>query len=189
MAWRPFPCGHVAKPAINAQTLSTFYLRIRYPRVRFGPGLMAPARLRIRGAGTVLIGRDVRIHNAAGRTALLTFGPDARIEIGDRVEIDGAGLMSASTIVVEDDAILGPCLVVDTDFHAIGPSRRQAGEPVDRRPIRIGKNAWIQGKATILKGVTIGDGAVVRWGALVASDVPAGAVVMGNPAVLVGQAL
>ena len=118
----------------------------------------------------------------AGRTALLTFGAEARIEIGDRVEIDGAGLMSASTIVIDDDAILGPCLVVDTDFHAIGPGRRRAGETASRRPIRIGRGAWVQGKATILKGVSVGEGAVVRWGSLVTTDVPAGAVVMGNPA-------
>ena len=118
----------------------------------------------------------------SGRTALLTFGRDARIEIGDRVEIDGAGLMSATTIVVGEDAILGPCLVVDTDFHAIGPGRRRPGESGGRRPIRIGRQAWIQGKATILKGVSIGDGAVVRWGSLVTADVAPGAVVMGNPA-------
>src|SRR5689334_12191495 len=93
--------------------------------------------------------------------------------------------MSASTIVVGDDAILGPCLLVDTDFHAIGPARRRPGEPVVRRPIRIGRNAWIQGKATVLKGVSVGDGAVVRWGALVTSDVEPGSVVVGNPAVRV----
>jgi acetyltransferase-like isoleucine patch superfamily enzyme len=165
--------------------LSSLYLRLRYPRLRFGPGLRAPARLRIRGPGRIIIGRDVTLSNASGRVALLTFNRDARVEIGDRVEIDGAGLMSASRISVGDDAILGPCLVVDTDFHPVGRSRRQAGEPVSRRPIQIGKNAWVQGKATILKGVSVGDGAVVRWGSLVSSDVAPGAVVMGNPAVRV----
>ena len=164
-------------------SLRTLYLRLRYPRVTFGPGLVAPARLRIRGKGHIVIGRDVRIRNASGRTALLTLDPSARIDIGDRVEIDGAGIMAASAIIVEHDAILGPCLLVDTDFHAIGPARRREGEAVDRRPIRIGVDAWVQGKATILKGVTIGDGAVVRWGALVAGDVAPGTVVMGNPAV------
>jgi len=164
-------------------SLSTLYLRLRYRRHRFGPGFQGPARLRIRGPGRVIFGRDVWVRNTSGRTALLTFGHDARIEIGDRVEIDGAGLMSASTIIVGDDAILGPCLLVDTDFHAVGAARRRAGEAVMRRPIRIGRNAWIQGKATILKGVLVGEGAVVRWGALVAGDVPAGRVVIGNPAV------
>jgi acetyltransferase-like isoleucine patch superfamily enzyme len=168
-------------------SLSTLYLRLRYPRHTFGPGFTGPWRLRIRGRGRVRFGRDVRVHNGSGRTALLTFGVDARIEIGDRVEIDGAGLMSASAIVVDDDAILGPCLLVDTDFHAVGPERRRPGEPVTRRPIRIGRNAWIQGKSTILKGVSVGEGAVIRWGALVASDVGPGVVVMGNPAVPVAQ--
>jgi acetyltransferase-like isoleucine patch superfamily enzyme len=164
-------------------SLTTLYLRLRYPRHHFGPGFQAPIRLRIRGPGRVVFGHDVVVRNRSGRTALLTFGRDARIEIGDRVEIDGAGLMSASTITVGDDAILGPCLLVDTDFHAVGPARRRAGEAVQRRPIHIGANAWIQGKATILKGVSVGEGAVVRWGALVPSDVAAGTVVMGNPAV------
>jgi acetyltransferase-like isoleucine patch superfamily enzyme len=168
-------------------SLSTLYLRLRYPRHTFGPGFVGPARLRIRGPGRVIFGRGVRVSNRSGRTALLTFGADARIEIGDRVDIDGAGLMSASTISVGDDAILGPCLLVDTDFHAVGPARRRAGEAVVRRPIRIGRNAWIQGKATILKGVSVGEGAVVRWGALVAGDVPSGTVVMGNPAVVVEE--
>ncbi|TMD23978.1 MAG: acyltransferase [Chloroflexi bacterium] len=163
-------------------SLSSLYLRLRYPRHRFGPGFRGPLRLRIRGRGRVIIGRDVSVSNASGRTALLTFGPQARIEIGDRVEIDGAGLMSASTIVVGDDAILGPCLIVDTDFHAIGRLRRQPGESASRGPIRIGRQAWIQGKATILKGVAIGDRAVIRWGSLVTTDVAPGAVVMGNPA-------
>ena len=168
--------------------LSTLYLRLRYPRVRFGPGFAAPWRLRIRGRGRIIFGRDVRISNRSGKTALLTFGVDSRIEIGDRVEIDGAGLMSASAIVIDADAILGPCLIVDTDFHAVGPARRRAGAAIDRRPVRIGRNAWVQGKATILKGVTIGEGAVVRWGALVAGDVAPGTVVIGNPAVRVSDA-
>ena len=153
-------------------SLSTLYLRLRHRRHTFGLGFEGPWRLRIRGRG---------------RTALLTFGADARIEIGDRVEIDGAGLMSASAIVVGDDAVLGPCLIVDTDFHAVGPARREGGAPVTRRPIRIGPNAWVQGKATVLKGVSVGEGAVVRWGALVAGDVPPGTVVMGNPAVEVRE--
>jgi maltose O-acetyltransferase len=95
--------------------------------------------------------------------------------------------MSATRIEVDDDAILGPCLVVDTDFHPVAQTRRGSGAAPDRRPIRIGRNTWIQGKATVLKGVTVGDSAVVRWGALVAGDVAPGTVVMGNPAVEVRE--
>jgi len=165
-------------------SFSTLYLRLRYPRHTFGAGFSGPWRLRIRGRGRVTFGRDVRIRNRSGQTAFLTFGAQARIDIGDRVEIDGAGLMSASAIKVGDDAILGPCLLVDTDFHPIGAEQRRTGGEVARRPIRVGANAWIQGKATVLKSVSVGEGAVVRWGALVATDVAPGQVVVGNPAVV-----
>jgi maltose O-acetyltransferase len=163
--------------------LLTIYLRMRYPRVRFGAGFRGPLRLRIRGKGQVVFGREVQISNRSGRTALLTFNREARIEIGDRVSIDGAGVMAASAILIGEDAVLGPCLIVDTDFHAVGRDRRRGGETVERRPISIRANALIEGKATILKGVSVGEGAIVRWGSLVASDVAPGAIVMGNPAV------
>jgi acetyltransferase-like isoleucine patch superfamily enzyme len=168
-------------------SLSTLYLRLRYPRQTFGPGFKGPYRLRIRGPGRVVFGRDVRVSNASGCTALVTLARDARIEIGDRVEIDGAGLMSASAIVVESDAILGPCLLVDTDFHPVRADSRRRGEAGSRGPIRVGRNAWIQGKSTILKGVSVGEGAVVRWASVVANDVAPSAIVMGNPAVVVRQ--
>ena len=52
----------------------------------------------------------------------------------------------------------------------------------DIRPVQIGRDAWIGSGAHILKGVTIGEGAVVAANSVVISDVPAYALVMGNPA-------
>ena len=49
-------------------------------------------------------------------------------------------------------------------------------------PVVIGNNVWIGDKATILPGVTIGDGAVIAANAVVTKDVPAYSVVGGNPA-------
>jgi maltose O-acetyltransferase len=46
----------------------------------------------------------------------------------------------------------------------------------------IGDDVWIGFNATILKGVTVGDGAVICAGAVVVRDVPPGATVEGNPA-------
>ncbi len=59
--------------------------------------------------------------------------------------------------------------------------------PDNYRPIVIGNHAWIGIRATILAGVTIGEGAVVMAGAVVARDVPPYAVVGGVPARVVSQ--
>ena len=48
--------------------------------------------------------------------------------------------------------------------------------------VRIGTNAWIGAGATIMPGVTIGENAVIAGGAVVTKDVPANAIVGGNPA-------
>lgn len=52
-------------------------------------------------------------------------------------------------------------------------------------PISIGDHVWIGARSTILKGVSIGDGAVVAAGSLVTRDVPPGALVGGSPARMV----
>lgn len=75
--------------------------------------------------------------------------------------------------------------LLDTDFHALivdGAERPSVA------PLRLGDRVWIGTRAVVLKGVTIGDGAVVAAGAVVTSDVPAGAVVGGVPARVIGCA-
>lgn len=52
-------------------------------------------------------------------------------------------------------------------------------------PVIIGKNVWIGDKATILPGVTIGDGSIIGANSVVTKDVPAYSVVAGNPAKII----
>ena len=65
---------------------------------------------------------------------------------------------------------------MDRDYH----STLQESEVL--RPITIGNNVWIGCRAIILKGVTIGEGAVVAAGAVVTKDVAPFMLVAGNPA-------
>jgi acetyltransferase-like isoleucine patch superfamily enzyme len=54
-------------------------------------------------------------------------------------------------------------------------------------PVIIGDNVWIGDKATILPGVSIGNGAVIAANAVVTKDVPAYSVAAGNPARIIKQ--
>ena len=69
--------------------------------------------------------------------------------------------------------------ICDHDFHK---TYTDGNQNVETAPVNIGKNVWIGMDATILKGVTIGDGAIVAAGAIVTRDVPARTLVGGAPA-------
>ncbi|WP_269453174.1 DapH/DapD/GlmU-related protein, partial [Paenibacillus elgii] len=53
------------------------------------------------------------------------------------------------------------------------------------KPVKIGNNVWIGGRAVINPGVTIGDNVVIASGAVVTKDVPDNVVVGGNPAKII----
>ena len=74
--------------------------------------------------------------------------------------------------------------VTDSDWHTLY-DRTERDSRVT--PVHIGNNVWVGDHATILKGVTVGDNAVVAARAVVTRDVPANAVVAGNPATVVKE--
>lgn len=70
--------------------------------------------------------------------------------------------------------------IYDSDHHIL---YGENGTPVNPpAPVVIGDHVWIGIGAIILKGVTIGDGAVIAAGAVVTRDVPPRSVAAGNPA-------
>jgi acetyltransferase-like isoleucine patch superfamily enzyme len=74
---------------------------------------------------------------------------------------------------------------MDSDAHPRDAADRIADlppKPEEIKPVRICRYAWIGQNAFILKGVTVGEGAVVGVNSVVVTDVPPYSVVMGNPA-------
>lgn len=93
----------------------------------------------------------------------------------------GCVFLDVAPIRFGDGVLVGPRVQFLTPTHPLNPVDR-ADLWEGGLPITVGDNVWIGGGAIILPGVTIGENAVVGAGAVVSKDVPANAVVVGNPA-------
>jgi len=126
----------------------------------------------------------------------MAAGPDGFIEIGDYSYLWNASLVCNAAIRMGCRVwVAGGVTISDSDFHPIDPLERIAdtvalsmiGDRSKRpnfavKPVTVGDDVRIGVNATILKGVTIGAGAVIAPGSLVTRDVPPGCKVEGNPA-------
>lgn len=120
------------------------------------------------------------------RVILKTGRPDARLVIGDNVGVSGCTIAASTSIRIGDYVQIGSgALITDSDAHPLAWKARRANHPGISQPIEIGDDVFIGARAIILKGVTIGRGAIVGAGAVVAHDVPPFAVVAGNPAKII----
>ncbi|HEY3307939.1 MAG TPA: acyltransferase [Desulfuromonadaceae bacterium] len=98
--------------------------------------------------------------------------------IGNRVTIK-CGVQIWDGLRLEDDVMVGPNATFTNDLF---PRSKQ---PFELRTTLVRKGASIGANATILCGITIGEGAMVGAGAVVTKDVPSRAVVVGNPACII----
>jgi acetyltransferase-like isoleucine patch superfamily enzyme len=99
--------------------------------------------------------------------------------IGDRVTLK-SGVFIWDGTRIEDDVFIGPNATLTNDLM---PRSKQYPEQFSG--ITIKKNASIGANATLLPGITIGENAMIGAGAVVTKDVPARAVVVGNPAQII----
>jgi acetyltransferase-like isoleucine patch superfamily enzyme len=134
------------------------------------------------------------------RGELLTFASGGQITIGSNGFIgEGTRIWSAESIKIGDNVLISHnCNIIDTDSHEINYLERaksftsliESGHSkvkgnVLTKPILIEDYAWISYNVSILKGVTIGKGAIVAAGSVVTKDVSEFSVVAGNPAIII----
>jgi acetyltransferase-like isoleucine patch superfamily enzyme len=105
----------------------------------------------------------------------------ATIRIGNGTYLNrNVEIVAARSVTIGRDCkIARDVIVMDTDQHPL------PGAELVVRPVTIGDRVWIGARALVLKGVRVGDDAVIAAGSVVTRDVPARAVVAGVPAKLV----
>ncbi len=134
------------------------------------------------------------------RGNLQIFNYGGKIQIGNYCYLgENSYLWSGESVIIEDHVLISHNVnIIDSNSHELNHSDRKKGyneiisigHPSNKgsiitMPIVIKKNAWISFNVIILKGVTIGEGAIVAAGSVVTKDVPDFAVVAGNPARIV----
>jgi acetyltransferase-like isoleucine patch superfamily enzyme len=141
--------------------------RFRY----FGKQLKITGRIVV--LGNVSVGDYVMLAN---ETKLMALERGA-IVMGNNIYVASATISSTLRIELGNDVVVSPqTLIVDHDGY--GLDNKIALE----KPVRIGNHVFIGVRATILKGVTVGDNSVIGAGAVVTKDVEPNTIVGGNPA-------
>jgi len=145
----------------------------------------------------LILSEGVRINSAlrsnplgcAQPSVLRTMAPKAELQLGPRVGISAAVLCAGMQITIGENTIIGAgALLLDNDFHVLQPDGTWKDEHVEgARPIKVGKSVFIGARAIILKGVEIGNNAIIGAGAVVTHNVPPSAIFAGNPAKEIGK--
>ena len=113
----------------------------------------------------------------------IVVGDNASLNIGNNVGISNSTIFCTKKITIEDEVMIGlNCVIYDTDHHSVDYNERIHGVGTIQKPVTIKQGAWIGGHCIILKGVTIGEKAVVGAGSVVTKDIPDNEVWGGNPA-------
>ena len=110
------------------------------------------------------------------------YGCDIQVFAGGKLYL-GSGFINADTkircrnkiVIGERVAFSHDILIIDCNGHSLD------GKEDIGKPIHIGNHVWIGSKCIILKGVTIGDNAIIAAGTIVTKDVPPNVLFGGNP--------
>lgn len=127
---------------------------------------------------------------------LLVFPHGGDISIGDWCYIgEGVRVWSSGSIHIGDRVLISHNVnIFDSLTHPLNARQRhaqfvsimQTGHPssidLGERPVTVNDDVWIGANTSVLRGVTIGEGAIVGAGSVVTHDIPSYTIAVGNPA-------
>lgn len=156
--------------------IKRFYYQWRYPNLTLEEGVILKGKLIIAGSVKVRIGAGTRL---GMRVRICGSG---ELTVGKNASLNGCWIGCDRSIHIGDECLISDCFLQDSDYHNLEPHLRHAPPgPKVSAPIVIGRNVWIGARATVMKGVQIGEDSIIGLGSIVRKSVPAGVVVIGNP--------
>ncbi|MGH8153801.1 MAG: sugar O-acetyltransferase [Rhodanobacteraceae bacterium] len=108
------------------------------------------------------------------------------IELGERVYFNfNCVVLDVCPVRIGDFSCFGPNAQIYTALHPLNARLRRCKEI--GKPVEIGSDVWVGGRAIILPGVRIGSRAVIGAGSVVTRDVPESVLAVGNPCRIVRE--
>lgn len=161
-----------------------------------GKGLSVGKSFYILGGKCIIVGNKVSFGNHCVLTAWTSY---AGIKMAPSIKIGNDShfgeynhITSINSITIGNGVLTGRWVTITDNAHGktdydslqIPPAKRIM---YSKGKVVIGNNVWIGDKATILPGVTIGDGVIVGANSVVTKDIPDYCIVAGNPARVIKQ--
>ncbi|MEQ8244421.1 acyltransferase [Fulvivirga sp.] len=139
----------------------------------------------LRYPNNITVGDNVVIKEGA---RICSCNEKAKISIGNHSTIGYHTFIFASnSIEIGDDCLIAPFVYIVDSNHKIETGLKINQQSNDTAPIKIGNDVWIASNVTILKGVTIDNGAVVAANSVVNSDIQEFEIYGGTPARKIGE--
>lgn len=159
---------------------------------QIGGGFVVTGFLRttIHPDSEIVVGNNVRINSGFERNVVggyrqmtIDIGSRAKLIIGNQTALSNSTIVCRQLIAIGDHVFIGGgCNIYDTDFHSLDPQKRQDKFQVPMTaPIIFDNHCFIGAHTTILKGVTVGEGAIIGAGSVVAKNIPPYEIWAGNP--------
>jgi len=163
------------------------FVRLAWLKLRFRGRLVTDGIAFVGPGVTLEIGKDAKLH--LGRWSWIGHGTKVRVHEGE-VHIGAKSVLGQEcTISAFQHVSIGrECIIadrvmlIDFDHGVVEVERPVREQGIYKRDVRVGHNVWMGYGACVLRGVTIGDNAIVGTSAVVTKDVPDNAVVAGVPA-------
>ena len=160
--------------SININNGGQLHLNKSFSQPEIGQGilkLMENATINVNNSFDIYSGHEIAIM------------PGATLNLGSGYMNFNAKIRCHQEITIGENVALSENLTIwDSDAHEVVGS-----ENPKTQPVRIGNHVWIGVNVTILKGVSIGDGAIIAAGAVVSKDIPAGCLAVGVPAKVIKE--
>ena len=140
--------------------------------VQIGSGSICRGLIRVEGYGKGRLHIDSNVY----------IGDDTLISVADSVEIGSYSMIAHGVQIFDNDSHPLKSADRELDYNIICGRSTAPRAPIGAAAVRIGRHVWLGLNCLIMKGVTIGDRAIIAPGSVVTADVPKATLVGGVPA-------